>query len=296
MISVIICSANAADLLQVKINISRTIGVPHEIIGFDNSNGQKGICEVYNEGARAARYDMLCFMHEDIEMKTEGWGGKVLEIFENNPQVGLIGVAGGGYKSLVPSGWYNADLEMNGEFYCCLIQGFKYSGVNEYVDYRNPKDEKLSRVASVDGCWLATRRSTALEHSFDENLLKGFHGYDIDFSLSVGQKQHVAVTYEILLRHFSEGAFSDDWEEQMLKVHKKWSAILPVNTDGLDEKVLLRYERRAFKAFFNKQLDKGSSYRRLISIIWNARHSRVFGALKWHKVFVDLWRVWKKRK
>jgi hypothetical protein len=83
-------------------------------------------------------------MHEDIEMKTEGWGQKVLEIFEQNPETGLIGVAGGGYKSLVPSSWYNADLELNGEFYCCLIQGFKYSGVTEYVDYRNPKNEKLS--------------------------------------------------------------------------------------------------------------------------------------------------------
>lgn len=296
MISVIICSANSADLLTVKANIARTIGVVHEIIAFDNHDGSKGICELYNQGVQRAQYDLLCLMHEDIEMQTIGWGEKVVEIFEKNEGLGLLGVAGGGYKSLVPSSWYNADLELNGEFYCCLIQGFKHSGIEEYLDYRNPRNEKLSKVAAIDGCWMCTTRTIALDNPFDEQLLRGFHGYDIDFSLAVGRKYDVAVTYEVLLRHFSEGAFSKQWEREILKMHKKWSRYLPVNTDGLDERSLLRYERRAFKVYFNRQLDAGVSYRELIDIIWDARKSRVFGFLKWYKVYMDLWRVSKQRK
>jgi hypothetical protein len=296
MISIIICSANSQDLVLVKENIAQTIGVAHEIIAFDNSQGKKGMCELYNEGARAAKYDVLCFMHEDIEMKTADWGKKVLSTFASNPNLGLLGVAGGGYKSVVPSSWYNADLEVNGEFYCNLIQGFKYSGREAFWDYRNPKNEKLSQVASIDGCWMVTHKNIALETPFDQNLLKHFHAYDIDFSLSVGRDYDIAVTYEVLLSHFSEGDFSAQWEAEMEKVHRKWSHILPVNVDGLDEKNLLRYERRAFKRFFEKQLDKGRTYQDLMKICWDARHSRIFGKLKWYKMFVDLRRVAKVRR
>ena len=295
MISVIICSANAADLAIVSDNIRQTIGVVHEIISFDNHDAAQGICALYNEGAQKAKYDVLCFMHEDIEMKSENWGAKVGSIFSANPKLGLMGVAGGGYKSVVPSSWYNADLKMNGEFYCNLIQGFKYAGRESFLDYRNPKQEKLSKVACIDGCWMVTRKEIALAMPFDDKLLDHFHGYDIDISIQVGQHWDVAVTYEVLLSHFSEGNFSESWEEAILKVHRKWSAVLPVNADGLDEKSLLRYERRAFKMFFNKQLDKGKSYRQLMEICWDARHSRIFRNFKWYKLFVDLRRVSKKR-
>ncbi|NIJ54361.1 glycosyltransferase [Dyadobacter arcticus] len=295
MISVIICSVDPQDLSVVKENIEKTIGTKYEIIAFDNSQDQKGICEIYNLGIQRAKYEYLCFMHEDIEMLTAEWGVKVIEIFEKNKELGLFGIAGGGYKSLVPSSWYNADLEINGQFYCNLIQGFKYGGKKEFLDHRNPKNERLSLVATIDGCWMCARKSILPAKAFDQNLLTGFHGYDIDFSLTVGQKHQVAVTYDILLKHFSEGTFSKQWEDAILKIHKKWSRHLPVNVDGLDEKMMLRYERRAFKMFFNRQLNLGSSYDKLIAIIWNARHSRIFGPFKWYKVYADLWRVWRKR-
>ena len=111
MISIVICSANKEELGQVSENIRNTVGVVHEIIAIDNRTAGRGICEVYNEGARRARFDILCFMHEDIEMRTAGWGAKVLDIFNQNPQLGLLGIAGGGYKSLAPSSWYNYFLQ-----------------------------------------------------------------------------------------------------------------------------------------------------------------------------------------
>ncbi|TDE15438.1 glycosyltransferase [Dyadobacter psychrotolerans] len=296
MISVIICSASPDDLLLVKTNIEQTIGVPYEILAFDNGDAQKGICEIYNEGTRAAQYGILCFMHEDIEMVSQRWGEKVIEIFEKNTEFGLVGLAGGGYKSVVPSSWYNADLEVNGEFYCSLIQGFKYSGREEFYDYRNPKNENLSRVACIDGCWMCTRKTIAEKYPFDAQLLRHFHGYDLDFSLSVNQQYQVGVSYEILLKHFSEGNFSEAWLEDTLKVHKKWSHLLPVNTDNLEEKTLKRYERRAFKAFFNRMLDSGMSYKRLRKIIWDSRKSRIFPLRILIKIYLDLQKVRKKRR
>lgn len=296
MISVIICSANTEDLAIVKKNIAETIGVVHEIIAIDNRKDRRGICEVYNEGTRKAQYETLCYMHEDIELITKNWGVKVLELFNQNKKLGLIGIAGGGYKSLVPSSWYNADLEINGEFYCHLIQGFKYSGKEAFLDNRNPKNLKLARVATIDGCWMCTTKHVVGNNPFDQEMLKSFHAYDIDISLSIGRKFQVAITYEILMKHFSEGAFDESWEKEILSVHQKWSHLLPINTDNLNEDEMLKYERRAFKKYFNRQLDKGKPYSELIKIIWHARYSRLFSSGKLYKVYVDLWRVWKIRK
>ncbi|WP_342085703.1 glycosyltransferase [Dyadobacter sp. OTU695] len=276
MISIIICSVSRNELLTVSENIRKTIGVPHEIIAFDNNQLQKGICEIYNMGARQAKYDVLCFMHEDIEMQTVGWGEKLVELFKNNPAFALLGIAGGGYKSLAPSSWYNYHLQENGGFYCNLIQGYKHTGRNDSLDYQNPRNELLSRVACVDGCWFSVRKSAALKYPFDEKLLKGFHGYDIDFSIAINQEFQVAVTFEILLRHFSEGNFNRKWMDEICKVHKKWGAVLPLNIDKIPESHLKRIERHAYEVFLQEQIDNDRySKWYLIKLIWSTRRSRI---------------------
>jgi hypothetical protein len=59
---------------------------------------------------------------------------------------------------------------------------------------------------------------------FDEEL-PGFHLYDIDFSLRVGQRYKVAVSYDIIIEHFSEGAFSNEWLISNIKYHNKGNKI-----------------------------------------------------------------------
>ena len=278
MISVIICSAKELDLKQVKDNISQTIGVPYEIIAYDNSDGKRGICEVYNAGARQANYDILCFMHEDIEMKTQDWGNKIVNLLSGNPRIGLIGVAGGGYKSVTPSGWYNYGLESNGGAYSNVLQGYKRDDEKkEGHDYNNPKNELFSKVACVDGCWLTTKKSIWQQYQFDEKMLTKFHGYDLDFSLAIGQKYEVVVTFEVLLRHFSEGNYDLNWFEEMLKVHAKWSFVLPVNADHLIEGDLLQNEKWAFRRFLQDSLDNGISKSTLLNVVWHSRKSSMIG-------------------
>lgn len=291
MISVIICSARAKDLELVSENIKETIGVPYEIIGYDNSAGEKGICEVYNKGTRRAKYDILCFMHEDVEFRSTDWGSKVASLFIDNPECGLIGIAGGGYKSLTPSGWYNYHLQENGGFHANLIQGFRHTGAPEEQAYKNPDEFALSRVACIDGCWMCTRKSVAQKYPFDETLLKGFHGYDLDFSLSVNQRFQVIVTYEILLHHFSEGNFNKEWADEVMKVHKKWAHVLPVNVAGLKENDLKRIERDAYLGFLQRSLDTGYSYMQLLSLIWTTRRSRVATFSFPYKLMISLMKM-----
>ena len=290
MISVIICSADAGELEKVKENIAATIGVPYEIISSDNSDGRKGICEVYNNGVAQAKYETLCFMHEDIEMKTENWGRKVIEIFDQDSEIGLIGIAGGGYKSLTPSGWYNYHLEENGGFYCNLIQGYKYAEKPDKLDYRNPNNALSSGVACIDGCWFCTRKKAALQYPFDQNLLKKFHGYDLDFSLAISQSYKAVVTFEVLLKHFSEGKFDKVWMDEVLKVHKKWAELLPVNKAGLAENRLKQIERNALEHFMQQSLNTGYYTKaELAMMVWRTRESRIatlsFPFKLWKKLY-----------
>ncbi|MFI2757155.1 glycosyltransferase family 2 protein, partial [Streptococcus suis] len=83
VLSLIICTRDPTALKTVSQSAAATIGVPHEIVAVDNSEGQYGICEAYNIGAAQAQYDVLCFMHEDIRFHTSGWGRIVVDILQD---------------------------------------------------------------------------------------------------------------------------------------------------------------------------------------------------------------------
>jgi len=260
MISIIICSADADNLNAVLQNIKETIGIEHEIIAFDNSLAKKGICEIYNLGIRKAKYDLICFMHEDISIKTSDWGSLVNQIFSKDPGIGIIGVAGGGYKALAPSGWYCVEFENSDISFQNILQGYKEAVKDPVHAYDNPRNEKLSEVVCVDGVWFCTRKSIAEQNLFDEKLLKRFHGYDLDFCLNVFGKYKISVTYDILLEHASEGNFDKSWLDEILKVHKKWNRYLPLTISNVSEKEIYLTEKRAIKNLIDKMLRWGYSF------------------------------------
>ena len=66
MLSVIICSIEPEKAEEVKANIDKTSGIPHEFIVIDNREKQWPITKAYNEGAKMAKYPYLLFIHEDV--------------------------------------------------------------------------------------------------------------------------------------------------------------------------------------------------------------------------------------
>jgi hypothetical protein len=244
MISIIISSINEKLLSDVCSNIAETIGVPFEIISVENRSGNKSICEVYNEGIEKANFSILCFMHEDVEIHTHSWGSLIVDCFYNNPDVGLIGVVGSTYKTLTPSGWHNEGILTH---YGNLIQHYKFSDQEDIHYFRNPDNVIQKQVAVIDGVWFCTTKGIAQEFRFDDVTFKGFHAYDIDFSLSIGQRYKVVVTYQLLFTHFSEGSFNLIWLDDILKLHKKWNSYLPICTENLTFAQISRIEKVTFK-------------------------------------------------
>lgn len=243
MISIIISSKNANLLNSLKYNIRQTIGVEYETIVIQNGNGEIGICSAYNTGALSAKYPYLCFLHEDITFHTQNWGQVLINKFEkHNPR--LIGVLGCTAKTKAPSSVYIFNLNLNRQ-----NQLQKYSDKTIIHCYENPLDEKTSVVSTIDGMFIACTYEVWNETRFSEDYLKGFHGYDIDFSLKNASKGLLIVIYDILIEHLSFGNFNLSWIEAQLLITKRWAEYLPRTTDKVTEQDLIQAEKSNLEEF-----------------------------------------------
>lgn len=216
---------NPSKASAVEKNVRETIGVPCEFIIEDNREAGRGICSVYNHCAARARYENLCFLHEDVVFHGNGWGSSVVGQLQKK-DTGIIGFMGSVYKSKAPSGW-NVHPRLNRSHF---IQTDKSGGVRR-------SDEGTGDFRPcllLDGACLFVRRDVWAEIPFDEVLLDGFHCYDIDFSLQTsakGYRNYVCGT--VWLEHLSDGTFSDAWGDATLRLFlTKWRQ--PMIAAGLD--------------------------------------------------------------
>ena len=222
MFSIIVCSIRPDEAERLRQNIEATIGVPFEFIAYDNRGTGKGICQVYNECAEKAQHENLCFVHEDIEFLTDNWG-EIIAAKLADPECGVIGFAGSAMKSKSPSGWCSTGrygTRMN------YIQGHENG---EYLCSENPYNEDFSGVVTLDGLCLFISRDNWNKLKFDQETLRGFHCYDVDFTIAAhtaGLKNWVCNT--VLLKHFSPGSYDDRWASENHKLHNKWEKHLPL--------------------------------------------------------------------
>ncbi len=246
MISIIVSSYQQHFFNAFSKNVASTIGnIPYEIIQIWNP-GTMGICEAYNNGALEAQYEYLCFVHEDVLFATNNWGACIIAHLKNK-NVGAIGIAGAAYKCKAPSSWsvvkeYRA---IN------LIQHYT-NKKKPKVERCNPGNDDTYRVVTLDGVFIATRKEVWEAHKFDQNVFKGFHGYDIDFSLAIAQKFELYAVFNVLLEHFSQGNPNRDWLEAAIQVSKKWERQLPFNCLDLDQVTISKIEEKCKQKFRQK--------------------------------------------
>ncbi len=248
MLSILVCSVHPERLRKFQENVRETVGVPCEFIVHDNRNVQYSITKVYNLCAEKARYDYLCFVHEDICFRTKDWGVRLIELLKQ-PKTGVVGFAGSTYKSKAYSGWGTRRKYSRYNY----VQHFKDGNVRTYTS--NPDRLPASQVVVLDGMCLLMRKSVWEEFRFDDNMFKGFHLYDLDISLAVGQKYANYVTNEVMVEHFSEGAYTKGWLDDTIVFHRKWSHRLPIyihapgqiGTFNDERKVSYRFIRRLMK-------------------------------------------------
>lgn len=232
MISLVICSRTKEISLDFSKNIENTVGCNYELVVIDNSSNQFSIFEAYNIGLKKSQNAVVCFLHDDILFKTNNWGKVLNEIFEENKNIGLIGVAGARVKTKMPSGWWNCPKEQK---VIHIIQHFSGENRKEHWNF-GFENKSLVEVAAIDGVFMALRKDSRFQFS---PKMKGFHNYDLNVSFEyhkLGYK--LVVTNEILIEHFSNGRMNKEWVDSTFKIHKIYKNILPIKIGNFSSKNL----------------------------------------------------------
>lgn len=270
MISIIVSSYKEDVFKKFHENVDYTIGnICYEIVKIYNP-GKMGICQAYNEGAGKAKYPYLVFSHDDIRFHTNNWGSIIKDIFEDEPNVGLVGCAGGLYKSYLPTGWAVdpkfTSLYMIGTHYGSSHITKIYNGTSRSLKLNEltniPENFRASEIINeevlmLDGMFLCTRKSIHEKIPFDQDTFKGFHSYDLDYSLQLNRTYKVIVNHNILVEHFSPGRFDLVWLEEMNKLNKKWRNSLPLSLNYISNAQRRELEFRCFESFvrINNHID-----------------------------------------
>jgi len=257
MISIIICSRNADIDKILRDNISNFIGIKYELVIIDNSSNKYSIFSAYNEGVRRAKYEILCFMHEDVLFHTENWGQHIINHFKDKT-VGLIGVAGTHFLPSVPTYWFTSPFvsENNLTNDCGTILE------NYRLEFFHGKT--LVDSVAVDGLSFYMKKELFNRVSFDETIFSGFHYYDMDICMQViSINYRVCVCNDVLIEHaWSEKSLHTDIEnfnKNQEKFFIKWKELLPISR-GIDEipQYVLDRVNRLYESAYDAKIARNS--------------------------------------
>lgn len=175
-----------------------------QILVYEN-DGVSSLPEIYNEGLNEATNDIIVFMHDDLILETKNITPKVIKLFENNPEYGVIGLAG--TDNLLSGVWWQDRDSMYG------VVGHEHEGKRHVNHYSKVSfSEKLKEVVVVDGLFMMVHRGR-IKHKFNEQF-EGFHFYDLPICIENhldGVK--IGVTTKIMVTHKSIGMVNKKWEK-----------------------------------------------------------------------------------
>ncbi|RTY84396.1 hypothetical protein EKL97_03780 [Flavobacterium sp. LS1P28] len=224
MISIIICSRTQNISFNLSENIKNTIGCDYELIVIDNSNNKYSIFEAYNLGIEKSRNDYLCFMHDDVLLHTQNWGLLVKNLFDQNEEFGLLGVAGAKSKTKMPSAWWDCPEE---DKFLYLKQHLRNGNVEDWD--QGFKNKNIEKVVAIDGFFMIARREK--QFRFQEST-KGFHCYDLNISFEyIKLGYSIIVVNSIVVEHFSLGKLDKNWYLTSIIMHKIYSNLLPLKVE-----------------------------------------------------------------
>ena len=192
-----------------------------QFLHYENK-GEFSLTELYNKGLDESVYDIVLFLHDDMEIVTTNFGNKILKHFDRHPDLGILGVAG--TTCLDKSGkWWTDPKKMVGR-----VDHQKDGKGNKWTSsYSADQGNQLKPVVLVDGVFFAVNKKN-LKARFNEDI-KGFHFYDVSFcfdNFTSGCK--LAVCTDIRICHYSIGITNEQWEQRRAEFAEKNADKLPL--------------------------------------------------------------------
>jgi hypothetical protein len=178
-----------------------------QILIYEN-DGVDSLPKIYNTGLEDSENDIVVFMHDDLILETPNITPKVVRLFEENPEYGIIGLAG--TNNLMSGMWWQDKESMYG------VVGHEHQGKRHVNHYSKQSfGDKPKEVVIVDGLFIMVHKGR-IKHKFNEEFA-GFHFYDLPFCVDNhldGIK--VGVTTKIMVTHKSIGMVNKQWEKNKL--------------------------------------------------------------------------------
>jgi len=195
---------------------------------YQRNAANVGLIRALNQGAALAQGDVLCFLHNDTEMRDVRWLARLRAALEE-PGVGLAGLYGA--RRLRRDGRYAGRT---------IVHALDGDG--------NLRADTLE-VAAVDGVCLALRRALLVAvGGFDEGY-GFFHGYDRELSFAVREQGLRCVVVNTPFVHRGGGtrtgaeapvAAPRDLEQRraaLARFAAKWKHRLPSDVRGARERL-----------------------------------------------------------
>lgn len=247
MISVVYCTRNSNPEHQEHLIKSSGLHKNLEIIEIIN-NGES-LTKAYNRGLKMAKNNIVVFCHDDIIVETNQWGNKLLKLFSNNLEFGIIGVAGTKYMSETGR-WWDDFKKMYGRV------KHTHEGKTWQSNYSDDLGDFIEETVIVDGLFFAIDK-TKIKNLFDESF-DGFHFYDVSFCFqNYLNNVKIGVTTKIRVNHKSIGMTNDEWESNRQKFVEKYGDNLPVKIKRIlrkNEKLKILIGCLSFSNFTGSEL------------------------------------------
>ena len=207
----------------------RAFALPYPL-RYERNAANVGLIRALNQGAQLAGGEVLCFLHNDTEMREAAWLGRLQAALDGGRRVGLAGLYGA--RRVRRDGRYVGRTIVH-----CLEGG---PGLpTPVVD-----------VAAVDGVCLCLRRALLEEiGGFDEGY-GFFHGYDRDLSFAVRERGLACAVVDARFVHRGGGtrtaarapvAAAEDLGQRrqaMARFARKWRRRLPSDVRGVGERIV----------------------------------------------------------
>jgi hypothetical protein len=244
LVSVIVCSIDARKFEAASASYDRALrAVAHEIVGIHDA---RSLAEGYNRGIERARGDTMIFSHDDVDIVSPDFAERVRRHLATYDVIGIAGTT-----RVVGGAWYFAGHPFD---YMLLITPHPETG-KPVMLVGGGSPLVVAGAQALDGVFMAARGEVARALRFDDATFDHFHLYDLDFSFRAYLAGYrLAVCRDLVLVHYSQGAYDAQWEEQRLRFERKFAGKLsaplpwrrtPVTNVPLDDGILADPAQRA---------------------------------------------------
>lgn len=188
-----------------------------------------GVAGACNAGASAARYNVLCFMHNDVFVLAENWTAVISEFINETSHAGVVGLYGA--KTLRKDG------------------SFRGKSIVHAKEHNPSMTRRYEKAAVIDGLMLAIKKSAFKEiRGFSDDFT--IHFYDKDLSMRAVKHGYVNYVLNIPFEHYCAITRSSIKTEDRVRTEAQrkfigiWDEQLPVDVTTWQEKISYVFKRK----------------------------------------------------